>query len=87
VYIYHSDVAVGAPFEDDYRGAVYIYNGFDDSFPKSWPYSQRIIPSDINLGIRAFGYSLSKSRVDVDDNLYGGIFRKHLYMYLLYILF
>lgn len=67
------DIAVGAPFEDDHRGAVYIYNGRSGNFDKPWTFSQRITSNDIGLGISALGYYLSKSQVDIDDNLYGGI--------------
>ncbi|XP_061167248.1 integrin alpha-4-like isoform X2 [Saccostrea echinata] len=65
-----SDIAIGAPFEDDHRGTVYIYNGKSGNFTDPWDYSQRISPDDLNLGIRAFGFSLSRSHVDIDDNLY-----------------
>ncbi|XP_062592604.1 integrin alpha-4-like [Saccostrea cucullata] len=65
-----SDIAIGAPFEDNHRGAVYIYNGKTGDFTDSWEYSQRVSPEDLKLGIRAFGFSLSRSHVDIDDNLY-----------------
>lgn len=68
-----ADIAVGAPFEDDHRGAVYIYNGRSGNFDKPWTFSQRITSNDIGLGISALGYYLSKSQVDVDDNLYGDL--------------
>lgn len=68
-----ADIAVGAPFEDDHRGAVYIYNGRSGNFDKPWTFSQRITSNDIGLGISALGYYLSKSQVDIDDNLYGDL--------------
>lgn len=68
-----ADIAVGAPFEDGHRGAVYIYNGRAGDFGKPWEFSQRITSIDIGLGISAIGYYLSKSQVDVDDNLYGDL--------------
>lgn len=68
-----ADIAIGAPFEDDHRGAVYIYNGRPGDFDKPWTFSQRITSNDIGLGISALGYYLSKSQVDVDDNLYGDL--------------
>ncbi|XP_070684031.1 integrin alpha-X [Pempheris klunzingeri] len=51
------DVAVGAPLEDDNRGAVYIYlgdrhRGMRDTF------SQRIMGQQISLGLRFFGQSI-----------------------------
>lgn len=68
-----ADIAIGAPFEDGHRGAVYIYNGRSGDFDKPWTFSQRITSNDIGLGISALGYYLSKSQVDVDDNLYGDL--------------
>lgn len=68
-----ADIAIGAPFEDGHRGAVYIYNGRPGDFDKPWTFSQRITSNDIGLGISALGYYLSKSQVDVDDNLYGDL--------------
>lgn len=68
-----ADIAIGAPFEDGHRGAVYIYNGRLGDFDKPWTFSQRITSNDIGLGISALGYYLSKSQVDVDDNLYGDL--------------
>uniref|UniRef100_A0A3B4YHB7 Integrin subunit alpha 4 n=1 Tax=Seriola lalandi dorsalis TaxID=1841481 RepID=A0A3B4YHB7_SERLL len=63
---YH-DVAVGAPQEDDLKGAVYIYNGRKDGI-SSTP-SQRITGSTLGHNLRMFGQSLS-SGVDIDDNGY-----------------
>ncbi|KAG7238177.1 hypothetical protein INR49_031161 [Caranx melampygus] len=52
------DVAVGAPLEDDNRGAVYIYlgdrnNGIRGSF------SQRIMGQNINPRLRFFGQAIT----------------------------
>ncbi|KAF0026710.1 hypothetical protein F2P81_021447 [Scophthalmus maximus] len=63
---YH-DVAVGAPQEDDLKGAVYIYNGRKDGISPS-P-SQRITGSTLGRDLRMFGQSLS-SGIDIDDNGY-----------------
>ncbi|CAN9497605.1 unnamed protein product [Ophioblennius macclurei] len=63
---YH-DVAVGAPQEDDLRGAVYIYNGRKEGISPT-P-SQRISGSSLGRDFRMFGQSLS-SGVDIDDNGY-----------------
>lgn len=65
------DIAVGAPFEDDHQGAVYIYNGCQ-TIPKNWLFSQRITSKDLGMGMSALGFYISKSHVDIDDNLYGG---------------
>lgn len=79
IYVYFSllhgtfvvDIAVGAPFEDDHQGAVYIYNGCQ-TIPKNWLFSQRITSKDVGMGMSALGFYISKSHVDIDDNLYGG---------------
>ncbi|XP_071336278.1 integrin alpha-4 isoform X2 [Trachinotus anak] len=63
---YH-DVAVGAPKEDDLKGAVYIYNGRKEGISPT-P-SQRITGSTLGRNLRMFGQSLS-SGVDIDDNGY-----------------
>lgn len=61
------DVAVGAPHEDELRGAVYIYSGREDGIsPK---HSQRITGATLGRELFMFGQSLS-SRVDIDDNGY-----------------
>ncbi|XP_068602586.1 integrin alpha-4 [Brachionichthys hirsutus] len=63
---YH-DVAVGAPQEDDLKGAVYIYNGRADGV--SATPSQRITGSTLGHDLRMFGQSLS-SGIDIDHNGY-----------------
>ncbi|KAL4233422.1 Integrin [Mactra antiquata] len=51
------DVAIAAPYENDYEGTVYIYNGYSDGL---WPkYSQKIQAS--NTGIAGFGFGISIS--------------------------
>ncbi|RWS09263.1 Integrin alpha-9-like protein, partial [Dinothrombium tinctorium] len=64
-----NDVAVGAPYEDDGQGAVYIY--FGTRFGLSKNYVQRIAASDqlSSLQLRGFGQSLSTGH-DVDNNDY-----------------
>uniref|UniRef100_A0A671XYJ2 Integrin subunit alpha 4 n=1 Tax=Sparus aurata TaxID=8175 RepID=A0A671XYJ2_SPAAU len=61
------DVAVGAPQEDDLKGAVYIYNGRRDGISPT-P-SQRITGSTLGRDLRMFGQSLS-SGIDIDHNGY-----------------
>ncbi|XP_051866296.1 integrin alpha-2 isoform X2 [Pristis pectinata] len=52
---YH-DVAVGAPVEDDNRGVVYIYNGYQKSIkPK---HTQKIQASKISSQLQYFGLSI-----------------------------
>lgn len=63
----YPDVAVGAPQEDDLRGAVYIYNGRKEGISPT-P-SQRVSGSSLGHDFRMFGQSLS-SGVDIDDNGY-----------------
>ncbi|XP_068592739.1 integrin alpha-4 isoform X2 [Cebidichthys violaceus] len=63
----YRDVAVGAPQEDDLKGAVYIYNGREDGISPT-P-SQRITGSSLGRNLRMFGQSLS-SGIDIDDNGY-----------------
>ncbi|XP_078618178.1 uncharacterized protein LOC144885881 isoform X3 [Branchiostoma floridae x Branchiostoma japonicum] len=53
------DVAIGAPFEDDKKGAVYIYHGTKDGLNST--YSQRISSqNDFELrGLKMFGASIA----------------------------
>ncbi|XP_058472422.1 integrin alpha-4 isoform X1 [Solea solea] len=63
----YNDVAVGAPQEDDLKGAVYIYNGRKEGISPT-P-SQRITGSTLGRDLRMFGQSLS-SGIDIDENGY-----------------
>uniref|UniRef100_A0A8C9W653 Integrin subunit alpha 4 n=1 Tax=Scleropages formosus TaxID=113540 RepID=A0A8C9W653_SCLFO len=63
------DVAVGAPQEDDLRGAVYIYNGRKSGISRT--YSQRISGSVLGVDLRMFGQSVSGG-IDIDSNGYSG---------------
>ncbi|XP_052248842.1 integrin alpha-PS3-like [Dreissena polymorpha] len=73
-----NDVAIGAPFEDDLRGAVYIYNGYKGGL---WPaYSQRILASTLPNGqtLRGLGVSIARA-VDLNaDNVPDTIVGSHL---------
>ncbi|XP_045495280.1 integrin alpha-V-like [Colias croceus] len=57
----YTDIAIGAPWEDDGSGSVYIYRGSKSGLQGQ--YVQKIkIP-----GSRSFGFSISKG-IDVDNN-------------------
>ncbi|XP_051654664.1 integrin alpha-9 isoform X3 [Manacus candei] len=61
------DVAIGAPKEDNYVGAVYIYHG--DSNGIIPQYSMKLSGQTINPKLRMFGQSISGG-VDMDSNGY-----------------
>ncbi|EGW04811.1 Integrin alpha-4 [Cricetulus griseus] len=61
------DIAIGAPQEDDLRGAIYIYNGRVDGISST--YSQRIEGLQISESLRMFGQSIS-GQIDADNNGY-----------------
>eukprot|EP00057_Strongylocentrotus_purpuratus_P008777 XP_011663251.1 PREDICTED: integrin alpha-9 isoform X1 [Strongylocentrotus purpuratus] len=63
----YEDVAIGAPYEDYSRGAVYIYLGGEHHLRK--PYSQRLLGS---TNMVSFGYSISGG-MDMDNNGYPDI--------------
>ncbi|XP_053373230.1 integrin alpha-4-like isoform X2 [Mercenaria mercenaria] len=63
-----NDVAIGAPYEDDGTGAIYIYPGVGQCGCKMEDkFSQRIAGSDLDVGIRTFGWSIYGNE-DIDDN-------------------
>ncbi|XP_029004130.1 integrin alpha-M-like [Betta splendens] len=61
------DVAVGAPLEDENRGAVYIYLGDKQSGMRS-TFSQKIMGQQILPGLRYFGLSIDG---DIDHEVDG----------------
>uniref|UniRef100_H0XEQ2 Integrin subunit alpha 4 n=2 Tax=Otolemur garnettii TaxID=30611 RepID=H0XEQ2_OTOGA len=61
------DVAIGAPQEDDLRGAIYIYNGRVDGISST--FSQRIEGLQISKSLSMFGQSIS-GQIDADNNGY-----------------
>uniref|UniRef100_A0A8C2IRB5 Integrin, alpha 9 n=1 Tax=Cyprinus carpio TaxID=7962 RepID=A0A8C2IRB5_CYPCA len=63
----YQDVAIGAPKEDDYGGAVYIYHGDATGIVKK--YSMRLSGRSINPTLQMFGQSIS-GNVDMDGNGY-----------------
>ncbi|XP_022595636.1 integrin alpha-L-like [Seriola dumerili] len=62
------DVAVGAPLEDDNRGAVYIYLGDGHKGIRS-TFSQRIMGQKIKPGLRFFGQAIAEDIDHGDDGL------------------
>ncbi|XP_047628967.1 integrin alpha-4 isoform X1 [Phacochoerus africanus] len=61
------DVAIGAPQEDDLRGAIYIYNGRAEGISSA--FSQRIEGLQISKSLSMFGQSIS-GQIDADNNGY-----------------
>ncbi len=62
-----NDVAIGAPYEDENTGAVYIYRGYAGGIRRT--YSQRIAAREILPGLVSFGSSISGG-MDIDFNFY-----------------
>ncbi|XP_037076274.1 integrin alpha-V-like [Pollicipes pollicipes] len=61
----YEDVAVAAPYEDEGRGAVYVFRGGPGRFAATA--SQRIAARDLGDALRGFGVSVSRG-VDIDGN-------------------
>ncbi|XP_053352123.1 integrin alpha-4 [Clarias gariepinus] len=66
----YPDVAIGAPQEEELRGAVYIYNGRMSGIMSR--FSQRITGSDLGRSLSMFGQSISGG-IDADGNGYPDI--------------
>uniref|UniRef100_A0A3P8VVM2 Integrin, alpha 9 n=1 Tax=Cynoglossus semilaevis TaxID=244447 RepID=A0A3P8VVM2_CYNSE len=66
----YQDVAIGAPKEDDYGGAVYIYHG--DATGIISKYSMKLSGRRIGPGLQMFGQSIS-GNVDMDSNGYADV--------------
>ncbi|KAG8232052.1 hypothetical protein J437_LFUL012003 [Ladona fulva] len=66
----YPDIAVGAPYEEDGSGAIYIYHGKHNGLNSK--YSQRISAQQIDSAIKGFGISISKG-LDIDSNHYNDI--------------
>ncbi|XP_024893200.1 integrin alpha-9-like [Temnothorax curvispinosus] len=62
----YGDIAVGAPYEEESGGAVYIFNGNRDGVSRK--YSQRLIGSRFSPTMRGFGISISEPRDVNRDN-------------------
>ncbi|XP_029640395.1 integrin alpha-4-like [Octopus sinensis] len=61
------DIAIGAPYENNQEGAIYIYNTNKEGLPST--YSQKITGKDAAMGkdMKGFGISISDS-VDVNND-------------------
>ncbi|KAF0295842.1 Integrin alpha-4 [Amphibalanus amphitrite] len=66
----YNDIAIGAPYEDDQRGAIYIYLGGAGGLSPT--YSQRIGAAELSGELRGFGVSLSHG-LDMDNNRYSDV--------------
>ncbi|XP_039310702.1 integrin alpha-8 isoform X3 [Solenopsis invicta] len=65
----YGDIAVGAPYEEESGGAVYIFNGNKDGVRQK--YSQRLVGSRFSPTMRGFGISISEPRdVNRDHHSY-----------------
>ncbi|KAK4884517.1 hypothetical protein RN001_000788 [Aquatica leii] len=63
----YADVAIGAPYENENSGVVYIYRG--SAYGLTSEPSQRIVGKDFDPNIKGFGISISKP-TDIDMNRY-----------------
>ena len=64
-----TDIVVGAPYEDEMQGAVYVYNGCKTGV---WPVpSQRITGTSMMAGTLGFGVSFSKPQDMNEDGVNG----------------
>uniref|UniRef100_A0A3Q3W728 Uncharacterized protein n=1 Tax=Mola mola TaxID=94237 RepID=A0A3Q3W728_MOLML len=66
----YQDVAIGAPKEDEYAGAVYIYHG--DATGIISKYSMKLSGRSVSPGLQMFGQSVS-GNVDMDGNGYADV--------------
>ena len=78
-----TDIAVGAPYEENQEGAIYIYNGCKTGiFTK---FSKRIPGSAVLKGIKSFGAALSKS-YDMNGDTVNGELSKFIEFILMQLL-
>ncbi|XP_052096255.1 integrin alpha-9-like isoform X3 [Mytilus californianus] len=61
----YKDIAVGAPYQRDRRGSVYIYHGG----PTSLTFTQEIRSEEVGRNLLSFGWFIS-TPVDIDQNGY-----------------
>ncbi|XP_020284069.1 integrin alpha-PS4-like [Pseudomyrmex gracilis] len=62
----YGDIAVGAPYEEENGGAVYVFNGNIDGVSRK--YSQRLVGSEFSPTMRGFGIAISEPRDINRDN-------------------
>ena len=73
LYLLILDVAIGAPYEDDLSGCVYVYNGYKDGL---WPkYSQRISAKQFDPTPKGFGIAISPAADLNNDDIKGEIYQ------------
>lgn len=63
----YNDIIIGAPYENNQEGAIYIYNLGPHGFPAN--FSQRISGQDFGKKMKGFGISISKA-VDINADSY-----------------
>ncbi|OPL21334.1 integrin pat-2 alpha, partial [Mytilus galloprovincialis] len=61
----YKDVAIGAPYEENSKGAVYIYHGGSTKLT----FTQKIKAQDISSNLQSFGWYISTA-YDIDKNNY-----------------
>ncbi|XP_070564866.1 integrin alpha-6-like [Ptychodera flava] len=68
----YNDIAIGAPYENDGQGAIYIFQGGPNGLRDT--YSQKITPEKFPNGdmMKTFGYSIDGG-MDLDNNGYPDI--------------
>uniref|UniRef100_A0A8D2LRR2 Integrin subunit alpha 11 n=1 Tax=Varanus komodoensis TaxID=61221 RepID=A0A8D2LRR2_VARKO len=52
----YNDVVVGAPLEEEHRGAIYVFHGYREDLLRN--YKQRIAAADLSPGLKYFGRSI-----------------------------
>ena len=73
-YYLYTDLAIGAPYEESNKGAIYIYHGGYDKLT----YTQKIKAQDISSNLQSFGWYISTA-YDIDNNDYQGNVEKCFY--------
>ncbi|NXA36201.1 ITA11 protein, partial [Eudromia elegans] len=61
----YNDVVVGAPLEDDHRGAIYVFHGLGETVLRK--YKQRIAAVELGPGLMYFGCSIH-GQLDLNED-------------------